>query len=45
MHDALPVAYYAPKIGRKVLSRGVPAGLEGVTGKKAVDSDAMTVKN
>lgn len=25
--------------------RGVIAGLEGVTGKKAVDSDAMTVKN
>jgi hypothetical protein len=25
--------------------RGVLAGLEGVTGKKAVDSDAMTVKN
>jgi hypothetical protein len=25
--------------------RGVLAGFEGVTGKKAVDSDAMTVKN
>lgn len=25
--------------------RGVLAGLEGVTGKKALDSDAMTVKN
>jgi hypothetical protein len=25
--------------------RGLPAGLEGITGKKAVDSDAMTVKN
>ena len=25
--------------------RGVLVGLEGVTGKKAVDSDAMTVKN
>ena len=25
--------------------RGVLAGLEGVTGRKAVDSDAMTVKN
>jgi hypothetical protein len=25
--------------------RGVITGLEGVTGKKAVDSDAMTVKN
>jgi len=25
--------------------RGILAGLEGVTGKKAVDSDAMTVKN
>src|ERR1700730_4013326 len=25
--------------------RGVLAGLEGVTGKKAVDSDAMTVRN
>jgi hypothetical protein len=25
--------------------RGVLAGLEGVTGKKAVDTDAMTVKN
>jgi hypothetical protein len=25
--------------------RGVLAGLEGVTGKKAVDSEAMTVKN
>jgi hypothetical protein len=25
--------------------RGMLAGLEGVTGKKAVDSDAMTVKN
>ncbi len=25
--------------------RGVLAGLEGVTGKKAVDSDSMTVKN
>jgi hypothetical protein len=25
--------------------RGVLAGMEGVTGKKAVDSDAMTVKN
>ena len=25
--------------------RGVLAGLEGVTGKKAIDSDAMTVKN
>ena len=25
--------------------RGVLAGLEGVTGKKAVDSDAMTMKN
>lgn len=25
--------------------RGVLAGLEGVSGKKAVDSDAMTVKN
>jgi hypothetical protein len=25
--------------------RGVLAGLEGLTGKKAVDSDAMTVKN
>jgi len=25
--------------------RGILAGLEGITGKKAVDSDAMTVKN
>jgi hypothetical protein len=25
--------------------RGVLAGLEGITGKKAVDSDEMTVKN
>jgi hypothetical protein len=25
--------------------RGVLAGLEGITGKKAVDSAAMTVKN
>lgn len=25
--------------------RGVLAGLEGISGKKAVDSDAMTVKN
>ncbi|HEY6448839.1 MAG TPA: hypothetical protein VIY53_20455 [Acidobacteriaceae bacterium] len=25
--------------------RGILAGLEGVTGRKAVDSDAMTVKN
>jgi hypothetical protein len=25
--------------------RGILAGLDGVTGKKAVDSDAMTVKN
>jgi hypothetical protein len=25
--------------------RGILAGLEGVSGKKAVDSDAMTVKN
>lgn len=25
--------------------RGILAGLEGVTGKKAVDSDSMTVKN
>lgn len=25
--------------------RGVLAGIEGITGKKAVDSDAMTVKN
>jgi len=25
--------------------RGILAGLEGVTGKRAVDSDAMTVKN
>jgi hypothetical protein len=25
--------------------RGILAGLEGVTGEKAVDSDAMTVKN
>jgi hypothetical protein len=25
--------------------RGELAGLEGITGKKAVDSDAMTVKN
>src|ERR1022692_4744418 len=25
--------------------RGVLAGLEGITGKKAVDSEAMTVKN
>lgn len=25
--------------------RGVLAGLEGVTGKKAVNSDTMTVKN
>ena len=25
--------------------RGLLSGLEGVTGKKAVDSDAMTVKN
>jgi hypothetical protein len=25
--------------------RGILAALEGVTGKKAVDSDAMTVKN
>jgi len=25
--------------------RGVLAGLEGITGKKAVDSDAMNVKN
>ena len=25
--------------------RGILAGLEGVTGKKAVDSDAFNVKN
>jgi hypothetical protein len=25
--------------------RGILAGLEGITGKKAVDSDAMSVKN
>jgi hypothetical protein len=25
--------------------RGVLSGLEGVTGKKAVNSDALTVKN
>jgi hypothetical protein len=25
--------------------RGILTGLEGITGKKAVDSDAMTVKN
>jgi hypothetical protein len=25
--------------------RGILAGLEGITGKKAVDSEAMTVKN
>ena len=25
--------------------RGILSGLEGVTGKKAVDSDALTVKN
>ena len=25
--------------------RGLLTGLEGITGKKAVDSDAMTVKN
>jgi hypothetical protein len=25
--------------------RGILLGLEGVTGKKAVDSDAMNVKN
>jgi hypothetical protein len=25
--------------------RGLLAGLEGITGKKAVDSDAMTVRN
>jgi hypothetical protein len=25
--------------------RGILAGLEGVTGKKAVDTDAMNVKN
>jgi ApbE superfamily uncharacterized protein (UPF0280 family) len=25
--------------------RGILAGLEGVSGKKAVDSEAMTVKN
>jgi uncharacterized protein YidB (DUF937 family) len=25
--------------------RGILSGLEGVTGKKAVDSEAMTVKN
>jgi hypothetical protein len=25
--------------------RGVLAGLEGITGKKAVDSDALSVKN
>ena len=25
--------------------RGVLAGLEGISGKKAVNSDAMTVKN
>jgi hypothetical protein len=25
--------------------RGVLAGLEGISGKKAVDSDALTVKN
>jgi len=25
--------------------RGVLAGLEGVTGKKAIDSDALNVKN
>jgi uncharacterized protein YidB (DUF937 family) len=25
--------------------RGVLAGLEGITGKKAVDSEALTVKN
>jgi hypothetical protein len=25
--------------------RGILLGFEGVTGKKAVDSDAMTVKN
>jgi hypothetical protein len=25
--------------------RGVLTGLEGISGKKAIDSDAMTVKN
>ena len=25
--------------------RGVLAGIEGITGKKAVDSEALTVKN
>ena len=25
--------------------RGILAGLEGISGKKAVDSEAMTVKN
>jgi len=25
--------------------RGIPAGLGGVSGKKAVDSETMTVKN
>ena len=25
--------------------RGILAGLEGITGKKAVDSEALTVKN
>lgn len=29
----------------KIEYRGILAALEGVTGKKAVDSDAMTVKN
>jgi hypothetical protein len=30
---------------REIDYRGIIAGLEGLTGKKAVDSDATTVKN
>jgi hypothetical protein len=34
-----------PALAESADYRGILLGLEGVTGKKAVDSDAMTVKN
>jgi hypothetical protein len=33
------------RVGAAIGVAGLLAGLEGITGKKAVDSDAMTVKN
>ena len=40
----MPITVFASDNGYKV-TYAVLAGLEGVTGKKAVNSDAMTVKN